>query len=562
MNALTRFASMLILAWSCCSWGFAQGVSDWDVPGPADWNVDDHWTSSFGAFVPTADFGDSARINNGGTAAVQSQVPNVSGLNVNNGRLEIGGGGSLGVLGDASIGPGGSLNLSGDAAFSVDFNLNNAGTLRVEGGQAQAQIQDDYDQSGTLVAALTGNSHAPLNVGQTARLSGTLRVETVGVTPELGQQWTLLEAGTLEGVFESVESAPGAELPRGMRFGVVYDQSAGTASLAVDNVLTLTVDRQSGDTTIANVLGDPIELTGYTLESPQALLSPSGWSSVASNGQAEGWSEANPTPAHLAELNLTGSRTLAVGDTMNLGSPYNGGATKTQDERVDFEYVTADGSVVKGAVEFVGAINDLVLVVDPETGDAAIRNLSRFIGAPEITGYSILSDSGSLTPGDWESYQSSGVAGEAWSEANPTAEHLSELNLTDSTAFPRNTVLSLGSVFDPQGEQDLEFEYLTAAGEVFLGTVEYAAFDIVSPGLLGDANGDGRVDLADFTALKDNFGTGTMLAEGDFDSDGDVDLADFQILKDNFGSVAVPEPACWLLFAAMGGFLLAVSRRH
>jgi hypothetical protein len=93
---------------------------------------------------------------------------------------------------------------------------------------------------------------------------------------------------------------------------------------------------------------------------------------------------------------------------------------------------------------------------------------------------------------------------------------------------------------------------------------------------LGDANGDLNVDLTDFGILKDNFGSGTTLAQGDFNSDGKVDLTDFGLLKDNFGSsgqpslgrpllevlyvpsaaAAVPEPSSWLLavvgFAALG----------
>ncbi|MFW6145702.1 MAG: dockerin type I domain-containing protein [Planctomycetota bacterium] len=57
----------------------------------------------------------------------------------------------------------------------------------------------------------------------------------------------------------------------------------------------------------------------------------------------------------------------------------------------------------------------------------------------------------------------------------------------------------------------------------------------------GDADGDGDVDLDDFSVLKNNFGrTGVTAgaAEGDFDGDGDVDLDDFTILKNNFGTTA------------------------
>ncbi|MEM7809055.1 MAG: hypothetical protein AAF561_13175, partial [Planctomycetota bacterium] len=55
--------------------------------------------------------------------------------------------------------------------------------------------------------------------------------------------------------------------------------------------------------------------------------------------------------------------------------------------------------------------------------------------------------------------------------------------------------------------------------------------------LRGDANLDGKVDLADFGVLRANFGaqsTGTFQT-GDFNGDRNVNLADFGILRANFG---------------------------
>lgn len=63
--------------------------------------------------------------------------------------------------------------------------------------------------------------------------------------------------------------------------------------------------------------------------------------------------------------------------------------------------------------------------------------------------------------------------------------------------------------------------------------------------LLGDANGDHTVGLADFQILKDNFGmSDASWKNGDFNNDLLVNLVDFQILKDNFGaSTAAPDGA-------------------
>jgi MYXO-CTERM domain-containing protein len=81
------------------------------------------------------------------------------------------------------------------------------------------------------------------------------------------------------------------------------------------------------------------------------------------------------------------------------------------------------------------------------------------------------------------------------------------------------------------------------------------------PPLLGDANGDDKVDFADFQIVERNFGLAGDFSAGDFSGDGLVDHLDFNILHEHFGDVrtaggaaegsTVPEP---------GGFgLLAIA---
>ena len=87
----------------------------------------------------------------------------------------------------------------------------------------------------------------------------------------------------------------------------------------------------------------------------------------------------------------------------------------------------------------------------------------------------------------------------------------------------------------------------------------YQELDAISPGFLddanlmrtftfvrGDANGDGRVNLADFGVLRANFGgANRSFAHGNFDGTGTVNLADFGILRQNFGYArpSTPPPA-------------------
>jgi hypothetical protein len=59
--------------------------------------------------------------------------------------------------------------------------------------------------------------------------------------------------------------------------------------------------------------------------------------------------------------------------------------------------------------------------------------------------------------------------------------------------------------------------------------------------LMGDANHDGRVDLADFNILAANFGQAPRdFTQGDFDYSGNVNLDDFNVLAARFGAVVGP----------------------
>ena len=314
----------------------------------------------------------------------------------------------------------------------------------------------------------------------------------------------------------------------------------------------------------------------------------------------EGWTSSNANGTHVAELNLDGSRTVNVGDAIDLGSPYAAALIAQSDEDVVLQYTTADGQLVNGIVEYTGGINDVVLYVDPADGSASIANLSQFLEAPDVTSYAILSEAGSLL-GSWTGLAESGQAGDGWTKANPTSNHIAELNLDDSIVVDNGTVLSLGRVLADGATQDLQFLYTTAAGEQLNGTVAYSAVPTTS-NLLGDCNldgqltaldldcigtiderdavlgalntlpgdldGNGDVSFADFLVLSGNFGddSKTRYSDGNVDLQGGVEFADFLALSGNFGQVpagaaAVPEPGTWgsWLVALM---MLAIARRR
>ena len=84
----------------------------------------------------------------------------------------------------------------------------------------------------------------------------------------------------------------------------------------------------------------------------------------------------------------------------------------------------------------------------------------------------------------------------------------------------------------------------------------FAQLHIVDTLLPGDANYDGEVNGADYTAWADHYKQAGEWIDGDFNDDGVVDGADYTLWADNFtgGGSAVPEPTtlCLLTLAAAG----------
>ena len=560
---------------------------NWDVAGPADWSEDANWDPPV---APEIDFDDSAVIANGGTAQVTSAVSDVIGLNLSNGVVEISAGGSLTVLEGASIGRNGTLRLSGDGKFDAE-SLGGSGTVELIGSSAGLTVEGDYSV-GSLQFGISSSGSAEISVGGAATLRGTIHpVFDDDVQVAFGDSWSFLKAESITGEAVAMP-AGGSSLARGLALQVSADN--GTASVSVTNVPVLTIDRVTGGATIANVVGQPIALTAYSVGSLSGLLAPESWTSLKSTG-GDDWTEANPRAQRLAELNLSGETTLDVGGTIDLGNAYNASqGANPREEDVTFEYLRADGSVATGIVEYNGPANDLVLRVDPETGQADISHRSSFIDPFDVTFYSILSDSGSLSVEGWNSLADNGLAGEGWTIANPRDVALGELNLSDSHVFQNGTIIGLGSIFTPGSDQDLTFEFGTVDGRVNVGTVEYGTLEVAVAGddcngdgtvdvldadctadiesfltanglIAGDLDGNGSVEFADFLRLSGNFGQSATYTQGDIDKNGTVEFGDFLTLSTNFGQTsetsAVPEPtALWMLGLAAGMFLVARRR--
>lgn len=344
-----------------------------------------------------------------------------------------------------------------------------------------------------------------------------------------------------------------------------WDSNAFFADLNAPK-LKLVVDRRTGTVAIHNGTGEAIDVDGYSIHSAGDSLNPAAWSSLADQSLA-GWQEANAAAGRLSELNPTGSLLFGNATVANLGHAFAthatsiGQASEASDLR--FEYTTANGDIRNGVVEYVG-FNNLVLVVNPLTGDSTLRNLSNFDVA--IDGYTITSTSGSLdfANGKWLSLDDQNAAGGQWHEANATATRLSELLLSGETPLDQGAVLELGALFNvASGAGDLAFEFLLAgASTPLLGEVVYQ--------IPGDFDFDGTVDGDDLAVWRGAFG---QTDQGDANGDGVTDGNDFLLWQRNFGAswapvaavaqAAVPEPSALVLaIGAIAMGLVAVRRQR
>ncbi len=274
--------------------------------------------------------------------------------------------------------------------------------------------------------------------------------------------------------------------------------------LAVDSTtyqvgeLKLQVNSDTGAVSVVNASTTAKSLKGYSILSNVEGLNVNAWQSLDDRPGSTfaGWQEANPTPSALSEINLDGAHTLGPSTRLTLGTPVGTFATPqfgkaVRNTEFAFEYITSDNQVFHGKVEFTGVLstNNLVLTVDPSTGQATLANSSPYTVA--LRGYTVSSESGSLLPanGNWHSLDDQGILGV--DEANASTTELSELipQVANSLILSPGEYYALGDLFNATGTQDLELEFL---------------FTIP---LEGDFNNNGVVDHNDLPVWQAGYGS-------------------------------------------------------
>lgn len=621
---MTRSTLALVAAFVICVCGagsaHAQFLNVFEgAPNvPTDWNVDANWGA---ADIPDNSLDDAAVVTDNQFAFISAAPPTspaevrlATAGSTSNTTLEIRSGGSLsvlpgnmlGFLGDGGIEVGGpsssatlsvlptsSLNVAGELLVSNALNnkvivgSNGGGTATVSVGSAtlrgltqvfaNASINSNDGLtigSGTYQMEIRSGQIGVVNAVGDADVTGTLHADFAGFTPTTGQTWKVLEASNVIGNFTNITT--GTALGAGQKLISKVLPAAGgreQIQLSLDNVLTLNVNRDSGEISINNTHGSGISFDGYSIRSATGFLNSTGWSSLDEQNALGGdWRESNVSANQLAELKPTGVGTAGSNSSLPLGmafSPFV--STFGMPEDITFDYTQTDGAVIQGIVRYTGtSVNNLVLQVDPVTGQTRVRNTSQT--TVMIDGYDVASASGSLSTTGWDSLDDQNAAGGDWRESNASATHLAELKAASSTTLAPGADLPLGALFVPAGTQDLVFSFLQAGNS--MATSAAIAYESISAGLPGDFNNNGAVENADLTLLLNNWAspvppvptgwTGTPQPTGPA-----VDNDELTALLNNWGAtvgggatsgLSVPEPGTWAVI--FGAALCLAARRQ
>ncbi|MEM9657678.1 MAG: hypothetical protein AAF961_04880 [Planctomycetota bacterium] len=613
LGAMLALAAAPAIAQINVPWNVAEGsyseIPNWD-------NINDDQ-------LPDSTFDEIAVIGNGGVAYVDDTPdPIPSGVAINGGStLEIRSGGNLvveegaaalatgniavnngtlmGLAGGTLVGESlssggaGTIDLSGNTILTISGDSTLNGTTLIGGPDVQfttAGLSNGgtftagadivvspgaLTNTGTIAAGVNGAGNTRFDVGGEATLGGVLDLTFDGVTPVFGDSWEIVDAQSVSGNFASVASAtplgPGLILDS----QIVGGGNGQIAQAVVDSRLTLRLNRRTGQAEIVDLAGaQSTTMDGYLISSPGGTLDSGAYGPI---GGAD-WVTSTGSATHVGETSLVSSMELAAGSSANLGEIYENPARAAgfgeAVEDATFEYHLETGELLTGFVEYTDAHNNMVLVVDPDSGDAWIQNQSLF----DVTmdGYLVESVEGGLDGTGWESLASSDAD---WTASDSTERRLGELNLNGSMTFgAESAAKSLGQIFTPGSEQDLRFTFHVTpngvdgvgddpAGMTFEGIVEYGdPLDFGGGGdLTADFNNDARVDGLDLAIWEAAFGVDDS---GDADGDGNSDGTDFLALQRQYtgpasaaASVgAVPEPSTVLL--TLVGAVLSTLTLH
>jgi hypothetical protein len=194
-----------------------------------------------------------------------------------------------------------------------------------------------------------------------------------------------------------------------------------------------------------------------------------------------------------------------------------------------------------------------VLIVNRSTGAITIANQSA--GNVQLKSYTVSSAAGSLNSAAWTSIDADNTfdTNGTWTAQSSTSTQLTESvtgGTLDGGTLAPSASRGIGTPWVKSPFEDIAFSFTLGDGTTGTGQIQYTG----SAALRSDLNGDGAVNLADWTLFKPNaftaFATDTAVAayrKGDLDGDKDNDYADFKLFKSDY--IAVNGAAA---FAALG----------
>lgn len=243
----------------------------------------------------------------------------------------------------------------------------------------------------------------------------------------------------------------------------------------------------------------------------------------------------------------------------------------------------------EGELYRIVPLSDVTLVVDRDTGEMALTNLTGSDTA--IQSYEISSSIGGLDPtaltpiaGNYDASMSGNGSvdtNDPWQILSNDSDHYSfeEATTGDAGILPMGVdiVLSGGGGWIPSPAEDLEITLTLEGGTMVAGQVVFVG-NGAAPFPPGDLNFDGKTDELDWPAFRDNHGrsfnelsAAQSYALGDLDGDGDNDYEDFLRFQADFdrangaGALAnlanIPEPSTGLLLLLGTAAISVVGRK-
>ena len=447
------------------------------------------------------------------------------------------------LVGDGGIAGSGEVNIDSGTVFFGNTGNNYSGTTTVASGASTSYLFDattgDISNSGLLAVGSKSAGSTPLPIVNGDFETGTDNDSEL--TPIAG--WTS-GSGTDPGWWLSDGTDdPDPVDANGSLYLSANRASAGAASAPTDSSITQVVDVSSHSSAIdvglqtidlslmyAGIDGnDSGELRVEFLDGSGNSL---GFADPATYGNTnEAWRETN-----LTALVPVGTRELSI-------ELY---ATRAKYSATNVAVDNLQGTIVDG----FDSLADLNVAGDLELANSSTLEL--FV-------------------------QAEGEHSTVTVEGAYTADGIFQLTeLADA-------VFNVGDVFDVL---NFDPESVTGAFDSLVLPVLASGLDwdttnllltgelaIVSLNLAGDFNGDGFVDLADYTLWRNNLGGDeSVLAAGTGDGSGVVDVADYAAWKSNFGasapgslvdnSAAVPEPgSVALLIGCLGIASMLLKQR-